>query len=179
MTENNELVVTAKQKLVGNIIASAYTVLCGVVLLIVGLGIIDGLTIKNMALPTILLTVGMVFLTTAIIQKNSVSLWLSFVFLVPSVVSYLANFTSLTYGQLYPLYIAIPGICSLGTLPLVGPNKDLLRTAIFFGLLGGIFALRSSGLLGWEVVLPILLVFVGLLIAYVAIATKRSVNRDE
>ena len=95
--EDTEL--TKGQKLAGNLIAGAYTVLCGIFLLLVGLNLFDGLSIGNTALPTILLTVGLVFLTTAIIQRNTVSLWLSFAFIVPAVVSYLNNFTPVRHNQ--------------------------------------------------------------------------------
>ena len=52
--EDTEL--TKGQKLAGNLIAGAYTVLCGIFLLLVGLNLFDGLSIGNTALPTILLT---------------------------------------------------------------------------------------------------------------------------
>lgn len=174
MNNENELEITPAQKRAGNIIAGAYTVICGVLLLLVGLGVFGGLTIKNTALPTILLTIGLVFLTTAIIQKNSVSLWLAFAFVTPAVVSYLSNFTALSYSQLYPLYIAIPAICSLFTMPMSGVNRDHIRTIIFFGVLAGIFALESSGLTGWSVVAPALVVFFGACIVIGAVTSRRS-----
>ena len=167
---------TKGQKLAGNIIAGSYTVACGVFLLIVGLGLIDGLTVSNTALPTILLTVGLVFLTTAIIQTNTVSLWLSFAFIVPAVVSYLNNFTPLAYAQ---LYIAIPAIASLFTMLMSRSYRDHLKAVFFFGIIAGIFAIESSGAAGWGVVVPVLVVFVGLMIVFTALKLNKSEDDNE
>ena len=178
MQEDKVLQLTQAQKIAGNIVAGVYTVACGVVLLLAGLGVFGEVSVGMLALPTVLLTLGLVFLTTAIIQRNSVSLWLAFAFITPAVVSYLASFTDLTYSQLYPLYIAIPAICSLFTMPMSGVNRDHLKTIAFFGIIAGMFALNSSGLLEWKVVLPMLLVFVGLCIILVAITARRERKND-
>lgn len=174
-----EFELTKGQRVAGNIIAGAYTVVCGVFLLLVGLNVFGGLTISNMALPTILLTVGLVFFTTAIIQRNSVSLWLSFAFFVPAVVSYLANFTELTYGRLYPLYIAIPAIASLFTMFMSKAYRDHLTTVIFFGVIAGVFALQSSGLTGWGVVIPVFVVLLGLAIVWTALKINKQEDDNE
>ena len=177
--EDTEL--TKGQKLAGNLIAGAYTVLCGIFLLLVGLNLFDGLSIGNTTLPTILLTVGLVFLTTAIIQRNTVSLWLSFAFIVPAVVSYLNNFTPLTYARLYPLYIAIPAIASLFTMIMIMSKaySDHIKIVIFFGVIAAVFSLQSSSVAGWGVVIPVLVVFVGLAIVYTAIKMNASEDEDE
>jgi membrane protein len=175
----DEFELTKGQKLAGNMIAGAYTVACGVFLLVVGLGSIEGLTVSNTALPTILLTVGLVFLTTAIIQTNTVSLWLSFAFIVPAVVSYLNNFTPLGYAQLYPLYIAIPAIASLFTMLMSRSYRDHLKAVLFFGVIAGIFAIESSGAAGWGVVVPVLVVFVGLMIVFTALKLNKSEDDNE
>ena len=175
--EDTEL--TKGQKLAGNLIAGAYTVLCGIFLLLVGLNLFDGLSIGNTALPTILLTVGLVFLTTAIIQRNTVSLWLSFAFIVPAVVSYLNNFTPLTYARLYPLYIAIPAIASLFTMIMSKAYSDHIKIVIFFGVIAAVFSLQSSSVAGWGVVIPVLVVIAGLAIVYAAIKMNASEDYDE
>ncbi len=177
--QNEEMELTKGQRMAGNIIAGAYTVAVGIFLLIVGLGVINGLTIKNTALPAILLTVGLVFITTAIIQTNTVSLWLSFAFTVPAIVSFLNNFTDLSYAQLYPLYIAIPAIASLFTMIMSRAYRDHLKTIIFFGLIAIIFALDSVFNVGWGVVIPALVVFVGLMIVYAAVKINKSEEENE
>jgi hypothetical protein len=90
----------------------------------------------------------------------------------------LANFSDLTYAQLYPLYVAIPAVCSLFTMPMSGVNRDHIKVIAFFGIIAGLFALNSSGLLGWKVVLPMLLVFVGLCIILVAFMARREKEND-
>lgn len=176
---NEEFELTRSQRVAGNIIAGAYTVACGVFLLIVGLGLIGGMNMGNTALPTILLTVGLVFLTTALIQKNTVSLWISFAFTVPAVVSYLNNFTALSYGNLYPLYIAIPAIASLFTMLMSKGYKEHLATIIFFGVIAAVFALQSSGLTGWGVVIPLLVVFAGVAIVLTALKINKKEDDNE
>ena len=163
--EDTEL--TKGQVLAGNLIAGAYTVLCGLFLLLVGLGLFDGLT------------VGLVFLTTAIIQRNTVSLWLSFAFIVPAAVSYLNNFTALSYAQLYPLYIAIPAIASLFTMFMSKAYSDHIKIVIFFGVTAAVFSLQSSSVVGWGVVIPVLVVIAGLAIVYTAIKMNASEDGDE
>ncbi len=178
MQEDKVLEITRGQKIAANVIAGVYIVLCGLVLLLAGLGVFGKVSVGKLALPTVLATIGAVFLTTALIQRNSVSLWLSFVFITPAVVSYIAGFTVATYAQLYPLYVAIPAISSLFTMPMSGVNRDHARVIIFFGLISGILALNSTDLLGWNVVLPILLVFVGLCIVAAALSGRRKIEND-
>ena len=168
-------------KLAANLIAGGYTVLCGIFLLLVGLKVFgESLSMRNMALPTILLTVGLVFLTTAFVQWNSVSMWLAFVFVVPAAVSYINNFTAASYAQLYPLYIAIPAIASFFTMFMSCSKRDHLYIIGFFGLIALIFAIQSSGLAGWGVTLPVLVVFVGLTIVLAAIKLNmRRTDEDD
>lgn len=173
MNNDQEFEITKAQRLVGNLIAGGYTALCGVLLLVVGLNDF-GFTVGQIALPTVLLTVGLVFFTNSIIQKNTVSLWISFVFFVPSLVTYLNNFTALTYGQLYPLYIAIPAIASLFTMTMSRAYKAHLKTIAFFGVIAALFALQSSGLLSWGVVIPLMLICIGIAIVLFALAIKKD-----
>lgn len=174
-----QLELTRAQKLVGNIIAGVCIIACGLLLLLVGLGVIGGVSVRQLALPTVLLTVGLVFFATAIVQRNSVSLWISFAFIVPAVVSYLNNFTALSYSQLYPLYVAIPAICSLFTMPMSGVNRDHLKVILLFGVIAGLLALNSFLGVRWGIVLPILLVFVGLCIVLTAFLSRRRKTDNE
>ena len=170
----DEYELTKGQKLAGNIISGVYTLGCGVFLLLVGLGLIAPLTIENTTLVAILITIGLVFFTTSLIQVNTVSLWLSFCFFTPSAVTILVNAGVGSYASLYPIYIAIPAIASLFTMIMSKARIDHLKTIFFFGVIAGIFALESSGLVGWEVVIPALIVFIGLLITVIAIKSKRE-----
>ena len=176
---NEEFELTPSQRIAGNVIAGAGTLLCGLFLLLVGFGVFSPLTVEEVWLCAILFAVGLVFVVTALVQKNSVTMWLSFAFIVPGVVNCLCTFTHLTYAQLYPLYIAIPAIASFFTMFLTGAYSAHGKTILFFGVLAGIFALNSSALWGWNIVVPIIVVFVGILIMLVALKAKKGDNDNE
>ena len=53
-----------------------------------------------------------------------------------------------------------------------------LKIVAFFGIIAGVFALQSTGLVGWEVVIPVLLVLAGLLITLLSIRGKQE-NENE
>lgn len=178
MTEN-QIEPTKAQRTAGNIAAGAYVVLCGVFLLLVGLGVFDGLTIGNVTLISIFYTLALAFMTGAFIQKNTASLWIGTAFAVPATVTLLNNFTALTYAQLYPIYIAIPAICCAVTMILSRAYADHLKVILFFGLLACVFALQSSGLFGWGVVIPLLITFVGATVIIVAIKGRKNGDEDD
>ena len=169
---------TKGQRMAGNITAGAFVVLCGVFLLLVGLGVFDGLSLGNVTFVAIFYTLALAFITGAFIQKNTASLWIGTAFAVPATVTLLNNFTSLTYAQLYPLYIAIPAISCAVTLILSRAFIDHLKVILFFGVIALMFALQSSGLVGWGVVVPLLVVFVGLMVIIVAIRGRKNGDDD-
>ena len=179
MSNNEEYELTPAQKRAGNIIAGVYTAICGIFLLLVGFNLLPPLNIGNTAVWAILLTIGWVFLTTAVIQKNTVSMWLAFTFITPAVVTALNNFTALTYANLYPLYIAIPAISSLFTAIISQDRFFHFKIVAFFGVIAGVFALQSSGLIGWEVVIPVLLILAGAVITMLAIRKSDKEKKDE
>ncbi len=170
---------TAAQKLAGNIAAGGYVVLCGAFLLAVGLGAIDGVTVTSVLLPSIFYALALAFITSACIQKNSVSMWIGAAFAVPATITVLNNFTSLTYAQLYPLYIAIPAIASAAALVFSETFKDNLKAIAFFGSLALVFALQSSGLVGWQVVGPALVVFAGAAVIIEAVKGRKNGEEDD
>ena len=160
---------TPRQKLVSNLVAGGFTLLCGIFLLLCGLGVFP-LSIKAVALPSVLSAVGLALFSTALLNKNSVSMWLSWAFFVPAAISFVAAFTSLGYADLYPFYIAIPAIASLLTLPMTPRSwKSHLKVIAFFGSLAVLFMLNSLMGIGWNIVLPIILVLAGLIIIAVAL----------
>lgn len=176
----NDGEVTRADKFAGNIIAGAYTIVCGVFLLLVGLDVFgEQLSIRMIALPAVLMTIGLVFLTTSLYQHNSVSMWLALAFITPAVVTLLVNYTPATYLRLYPVYIAIPAISSLFAMTMSRSKKELLNVVILFGCIAGIFSLQSSGLAGWGVVVPLLVVFVGLAVVVTALVLKKGDNDND
>lgn len=178
MKFKDEIELTPSQRLAGNIIAGAYLVACGVVLLLTGLGVFGAVTVGSIWLPTVLLTLGLILFTTGLIQGNVVSVWLACAFTVPAVISYLALFTSLTYAQLYPLYVATPAISSLVTALLSRKAvKEHLKVVLFFGVIAAAFALRSFAIVGWSVVLPLIVVFIGFIIIFSSIKKSKESNK--
>lgn len=173
-----ELVLTRKQRLAGNLTAGAAVIAAGLVLLLAGADVIKA-DVKVLAAPVLLSAVGLSLLVTALIQRNVVSLWVSFAFTVPALVSFLAAFTSVGYKELYPLYIAIPAIASLFTMPMSRSLRDHGKVVLLFGVTAALFALNSSGLLGWGVVGPLLIVYVGLLIVYAALKSHKKETKEE
>ena len=163
MSNIEDFEITRSQRLAGNITAGAVTVLCGLFLLLCGVGVIP-LSVQKIVLGSLLLSVGLVFLITGFIQKNTVSIWLSFVFITPAVVEFLAKFTPAGYDSLYPMYIAVPAISSFFTMLYSRCFRSHIFVILLFGITAFLFSLNSSSLLGWAVVLPMIIVFAGLII---------------
>ena len=159
-----ELVLTRKQRLAGNLTAGAAVIAAGLVLLLAGADVIKA-DVKVLTAPVLLSAVGLSLLVTALIQRNVVSLWVSFAFTVPALVSFLAAFTSVGYKELYPLYIAIPAIASLFTMPMSRSFGDHGKVVLLFG--------------GWGVGGPLLIVYVGLLIVYAALKSHKKETKEE
>ena len=178
MSNIEELEVSKKQRFAGNITAGVVVVICGLFLLLCGVGVIP-LQVKKIIIGSLLLSVGLVLLITGIIQKNTVSIWLAFVFLTPALVEFLAKYTSAGYRNLYPLYIAIPAICSFFTMLYSRCWRAHIFVILLFGVTAGLFSLRSSGLLSWSIVLPIIVVFVGLAIILYTVKLFKEEPEDD
>lgn len=178
MSENEELEITPLQRVAGNIVAGALIILCGLFLLLVGLKVIP-LGFKEVAPAACLFAVGLTLLFTAIVQRNSVSLWLSFAFNVPAAVTLIASYTSLGYGNLYPFFIAVPAIASLFTAFMSRGWKEHLKVIAFFGIIALLFSLNSLFGASWGIVIPLLVVFIGLLIIYAAVSSVISQKKHQ
>ncbi len=173
-----ELVLSRRQRLAGNVTTGALVIAAGIILLLSGTGVIKA-DISVLAVPVLLAAIGLSLLFAAIIQRNTVSLWISFAFTVPSLVSFIAGFTETGYGELYPLYIAIPAIASFFTMLMSRNFRDHIKAVLFFGVTAALFALNSSGLVGWGVALPLIIVYVGLIIVYFAVASAKMETKEE
>lgn len=173
-----ELVLSRRQRLAGNVTTGALVIAAGIILLLSGTGVIKA-DISVLAVPVLLAAIGLSLLFAAIIQRNTVSLWISFAFTVPSLVSFIVGFTETGYGELYPLYIAIPAIASFFTMLMSRNFRDHIKAVLFFGVTAALFALNSSGLVGWGVALPLIIVYVGLIIVYFAVASAKMETKEE
>lgn len=169
--------ITPLQRRAGNILAGVFVLACGIFLLLCGLKVIP-LPVSKIIVGSLLCTVGLVLLSTGIVQKNPVSLWLSFVFLLPALVELLTKATPLTYSQLYPIYISIPAYASFFTMLMSHEWYDHFKVILLFGALSVIFGLQAGGI-GWSIVLPVLVIFIGALIIYFAIKKSKGDKNEQ
>ena len=160
-----------------NIAAACIVIAAGLFLLLCGVGVLP-IRASRAVLGTLLGAVGLSLLVSALIQGNSVSLWLSACFLVPALVELLVKATRLGYAELYPLYIAIPAVASLCTVLLTHEWVVHGVIAALFGVPAGLFALRSSGLVGWSVTVPLLVVYAGLVMLVAATWKATHKNKE-
>lgn len=169
MNEEKDLSELSPRKMMAcNITAALIVIAAGIFLLLCGVHVVPVPASKAL-IGTLLCAVGLSLLCSALIQGNSVSLWLSACFLVPALVELLVKATHLGYAELYPLYIAIPAIASLCTMLLTHEWTTHCVVAALFGVPAMLFALRSSGLVGWGVVVPLLVVYAGAVMLVVAV----------
>lgn len=96
----------------------------------------------------ILSALGIVFFVNALIQGNSVSMWLAFCFIVPAVMSFLCKYGITSYGEIYPVYIALPGIACLGAMIISREFWRLTKAALVFFIAAAIFVPHAAGALG-------------------------------
>lgn len=179
-TENLETGAPTKmQKRITSIAAGAVIVLAGLMLFLTATGLFPHLTVKNSAVFIILFAIALILVFSAAVQKNSVALWLAVCFFIPGLITLLVNFTALTYFNLYPLYIAIPGLASLVTLILSRDFKLHLKIAALFCVVAALFFLHSFAVLKIGFILPILLVLLGAVVIVAALRPKHSEDDDE
>ena len=127
---------------------------------------------------TLLAAAGLIFFVSALISRNSVSLWLSFCFFVPALVELLVCVTPAGYKNLYPLYIAIPAVASLFTMLYTREWLAHLWVIALFGVPAAIFALGNIDGVGWAVILPALVIYMGFIMLALAVRSKRK-DEDE
>lgn len=172
MTEElTSVEVSASQRFIGNITAAVGVLLCGIFLVLCGTGVIP-LDMTAVLAPSILITLGAILLINALVQTNTVSLYLSVLLLVCAAVSTVCNFTDVTYEQFYPFYIAAPALASLITMLMSGNYQTHLKFAVIFGIPAIILFMQSFNIWLWQVTVAAFVVFVGLIALYIALTRK-------
>ncbi len=122
--------------------------------------------------------VALSLLFTGLIEKNSVSLWLAFSFLIPSAMALLCTgYGVLSYAQWYPSYIAIPALASLAVLPLARAKGSLLKVALAFGIETGCYLLSVFGVVKLWLSVTLGCVWAVAVVVYILIALLRSKNQ--
>ena len=165
----DQLEVTPKQKLACDI--SAIVIIVAVIALFVlaYFGVLP-LSLGEIVLPACLYALALICYSSAVIQKNPVSLWLGTAFAMPATVTVLVDYTALTYAELYPWYIATPGISCL--VAMIFSSKgiwSLLKVALVFLFAGVIFALGSFNIIEMHFVWIAFTAYVVAIIMYLAI----------
>lgn len=162
-----------KKRFACNIIAAALIFACGGVLLVFGIiGGTIGVGVSVIVVPLLLLTGGLILFITSLVQMNTVTFYLSIIFFVCSIVGFLAHFTPLTYGMLYPLYIASPAIASLFTVLMSGEFRFHLRIILVFAVPSVFFALFAAEVWTAGILAPALVMYAGLVALYGALSAN-------
>lgn len=165
------------KRLVCNISAAVIILAAGLFLLLCGLDVFH-IRVTRIIVGVMLAAVGLVFMLSAFISRNSVSLWLSFCFLTPALVELLVCVTSAGYSVLYPLYIAVPAVASLFTMLYTRQWLAHLWVVALFGVPAAIFALGNIDGIGWAVIVPALIIYIGCLMLVLAIKARKK-DEDE
>lgn len=165
------------RRLACNLFAAGVVLAAGLFLLLCGLDVI-AVKVSRAVVGTLLCAVGLIFLGSALIGNNSVSLWLSACFLMPALVELLVKTTRAGYAELYPLYIATPAVVSLVTMFFTRCWLSHLPVIALFGVPSAVFALHAGGVAGWSVVVPALVLYAGLLMLLLALRGKKKDDED-
>ncbi len=123
--------------------------------------------------------IGLILIVSGAIQRNSVSVWLSFPFLVPAVIEFLTEFSVCQYYEIYPLYIAIPAIASLVCLTFAGGKSAHVKVLIFFAIEALCYLFNVLGLIPIYVSIIISSAWFLITIIYIFIRIFRSANEHE
>lgn len=170
------LPLTKNQKVACNIVMGCMLVIAGVILVLAGCGVINA-SVKRIAAPTVLFGIGSAILFSAMIAKNSLSMWIAGIVLTCAVPSLLAAVSAAGYGVTFPIYIAAPGIGCMFAIWFSEVKFAHIKTILFFGVLAAIFSLASTGVCGWGLTSGILAAFIG--VCVIAYAVGSYVKRNE
>ena len=177
-TTDAVLPLSKKQKCACNIVMGCLLVIAGIILVLAGTDVIKA-SVRDIAAPTVLFGFGSAVLLSAIIAKNSLSMWFAGVVLACGLTSLLAVTTAAGYAQLYPIYIAAPGMGCIFSVWFAEVKLSPVKAMLFFVLLGGIFALGSSGVCGYGLVAGLLAAYGGLVVVAIALESYLKKGKDD
>lgn len=168
---------SVNRSLLSTIFCSLELILFGVFLLVINfnpnlLGSQWG--VSRIWLPALLGLFWLISLTHSAFVKNTVTLWISYVFLTCLAAWLIKNVGGVEYKEIYPIYVAIPAIASAGTV-LFSRDRNLhLKSIIFFGLIAFILFLNSFYKVDWWVIAPIVAIMIGAFIFVNAITSRKG-----
>ena len=171
--EEKQLYVSPAKKIACNVVDALIAVAAVAIILLSRFGII-GVPFSQTVVGIALSAAGAVFFINALIQWNSVSMWIAFCFFVPAGVSFACKAFGCSYAELYPIYIAIPGIACLGAMIISREFLKLLTFATLFILAGAIFLLHVFGILGLGYTFVVLIAYIALVTALIVIYLRKG-----
>ncbi len=166
-----------KQKYACNIVMGALLVAAGVILILAGTNVIPA-SVGTIAAPTVLFAIGLGMLFCAIVGKNSLTMWIAGVILACGLVSLLDAVTVASYSDLYPIYIAAPGIGCVFAIWYAEAKMPQIKAMLFFGALAAAFSLNSSGACGWGVTGGAAAAVIGVCIIFCAVNSYLERGKD-
>ncbi len=167
-----------RQKTACSIVMGVLLLVAGVILVLSGVGIIPA-PVGVVAAPTLLFGFGISILVSAIIARNSISMWISGVILACGLTSLFAAVTVADYGNLYPMYIAAPGIGCAFSLVFAENKAAVVKPMVFFGGLAAVFSLSSSGACGWGVTGGVLAAYLGACVIAYALSSHLGKEKND
>ena len=156
----------------------ALLVAAGVILVLAGTGVIDA-SVRAIAAPTILFGFGISVLFSAIVARNALSMWLAGGILSCGFTSLFAVITTADYSNLFPIYIAAPGIGCVFSIWFAEAKYPQVKGMVFFGAFAAVFSLASSGVCGWGLTGGLLAACGGLFVIAYAVESYFRKDREE
>lgn len=172
------LPLTRKQKCVCNAVMGELLVAAGVILALAGTGVISA-SVRAIAAPTILFGFGLSVLFSAIVARNALSMWLAGVILACGFTSLFAVITTAGYSNLFPIYVAAPGIGCVFSIWFAEAKYPQVKAMVFFGAFAAVFSLASSGACGWGLTGGLLAACGGLFVIAYAVESYLRKEKDE
>lgn len=165
------------RSLISTVLSSLELIIFGVFLLVVVfkpsfLG--NAYPISVIWLPATLALVWLLCLTHSLLLRNTVTFWLSFVFLTCLAAWYIHNFFAVPYAKIYPIYVAIPAIASAATLLFAKDKSVHLKSVIFFGGIALVLFINSLFGVDWWIIGPIAIIMAGGFIFVNAITSRKG-----
>ena len=178
MNKTDELTpLSRKKKFACNLSAAGIIILAGLFLLFCGVGLIP-VPVSKAAAGVLTFSAGLILLVTALVQRNGVAMWLSVLFFMPAIVELIEKVSPASYANLYPIYISAPAFSSLFTALLTREWRIHLPVILAFLPPAIALTLCSSGLTTLSVGLPILVIYLGCLMLFIALK-RRKKDEDE
>ena len=177
-TTDTVLPLSKKQKCACNIVMGCLLVTAGIILTLAGTDVIHA-SVRDIAAPTILFGFGVAVLLSAIIAKNSLSMWFGGVVIACGLTSLLAVTTPCGYAELYPIYVMSPAIGCVFSIWFAQFKFSQVKAILFFGVIGVLLMLGSFGACGYGLVGGLLAAFGGLCVIAVALETYLKKDKSE